>query len=556
MSKDVAPAKPPEGRGVDLINEYGREQFDGVLTCHWTEAKGRILRANKVFKPGEVILIERPTHRVQMEKQSRAFQKLEKLCADNPDKCDYEPLWYWCALRSLTAPEISDAREGGWTPVAKEVQDRLLLLHHMDHSVESSPGSSSQLLAKELAPSAAPAVIEALTQIWVLNCFDWTDDPPGYITYFFSSFMSHSCHPNAFWHYSDDDHVLRARRHISIGDEVCISYLDEEFLFQSVPVRRWDLRETKHFWCDCPRCTGEADDSRGFVCNNCREGSIFAPGPGVGPSEIEGESPPELDMVGRVCSKCKHEVTKEQGEQYQRYERALKTLVDDLRERANSKSKAVTINEAAEIEAFVDSVFSQHILADTAWNLLGELFESQNRYGDQCRVLSRSVDFHKNAFEGLNAGHAWSLEAYGDALRTTARLQKNGTAGSQIKGEVPMAPRVAVAKAKECWLKALEILRLLHGGDHEYVKNLESKLRQLPALETLSNEQAEDTVANAWKMAKEVAAQQKLRQREEGSLSPSAAAKSAASAESSTLPVGKRRRVSEKRPSETIAPTE
>merc|ERR1712087_1004562 len=94
--------------------------------------------------------------------------------------------------------------------------------------------------------------LERLIEIWVLNCFEYAHNASS--IYFFSSFMSHSCLPNAVWHFRGADHVLRCRQRIRPGEEVCISYLPESSLLQSTPVRRLELNETKRFWCDCERC--------------------------------------------------------------------------------------------------------------------------------------------------------------------------------------------------------------------------------------------------------------------------------------------------------------
>jgi len=166
---------------------------------------------------------------------------------------------------------------------------------------------------KELCPAADPITLERLIQIWVLNCFEYSDAPQGYSTYFFSSFMSHSCFPNAVWHYDGADHVLRARRTIKVGDEVCISYLPEDGLLQSVPVRRWELHETKRFWCTCERCMAPQDLSRGFKCPKCKgkDGIIFANVPEAGAAE----SPALLacELTGATCNKCPYKLDKKEA---------------------------------------------------------------------------------------------------------------------------------------------------------------------------------------------------------------------------------------------------
>merc|ERR1712216_653077 len=190
---------------------------------------------------------------------------------------------YWCALCSLTEEHLKPPKGtgdqlpyGNWKALEREKHNLLLLLHHEE---VTEAGPSALTLVKELCPGCDPIVLERLIQIWVLNCFEYSDSPTGYSTYFFSSFMSHSCFPNAVWHYHGSDHVLRARRKIEKGDEVCISYLPEDGLLQAAHARRWELHETKRFWCECERCAPEHEDrSRGFWCpkKECKGGKVFA----------------------------------------------------------------------------------------------------------------------------------------------------------------------------------------------------------------------------------------------------------------------------------------
>jgi len=448
--KAMAPSVDAE---VALINAHGLQMHNGVLECRWTATKGRVLTATRAFEPGELILEESPLHIVQSERRCKAFRRLEALCKEHENEFDYEPLWYWCALRSLTQEQLAGAREGGWAPVSAETQQALLLLHHEEESLESSPGSSARILVRELVPAMDPSVLDTLTQVWVLNCFDYTDEPQGYCTYFFSSFMSHSCLPNAFWHYAGNNHALRARSAIAAGDEVCISYLSEDWLLRSGPERRWDLHETKYFWCACERCNGKLDLSRGFLCPACRAGTVFAPAPGSGPARAQ--LPVQGDLAGVSCGACGHSLSREEAEKLGKYEGALKTLVDAFTESADAAA-------AQEIEDFVDAAFVQHWLADLAWEQLADFYGARKRRAEQRQALRRRCAFHAKAYPGLSGAHAWALEACGDALRPP-RARK------------PPAPRPDLEEALGHYEEAHRILGLLYGSGQEYVMELERK---------------------------------------------------------------------------------
>jgi len=471
----------PEAAGVAHINQFGKDMFEGALACSWTEHKGRILRSTRNYQPGEVILTESPLHIVQETEKCAAFKRLKKLCKDFEDDFDYEPLWYWCAIQSLTPDQLKDAKADGCTGASPETQHNLLLLHHEE---VTDPSMAAKILAKELVPKADPITIERLIQIWVLNCFEYSDNPQGYSTYFFSSFMSHSCYPNAVWHYDGADHVLRSRRDIRIGDEVCISYLPESGLLQSAPNRRMELNETKRFWCDCERCVPGVDDlSRGLVCPKCGTGRVFAKTPEGGPAKDASLLASQL--IGVECESCGEKVSKADATKLAGLEKDLQKIVDRC-----SKADSVTIKQIQDHETFIDKHFTQHVLADLAWEQFGSHYAAKRRIADQKRLLERRCEFHKLAYPGLSGAHAWALEALGDCMKSSS--SGNGNAengerqdskqGSSTKKRVwQVAAKEETEAAKASYSEALRILRLMFGPSHEYVTDVEAKEVELAA---------------------------------------------------------------------------
>eukprot|EP00927_Polykrikos_kofoidii_P001018 TRINITY_DN1036_c0_g1_i1.p1 TRINITY_DN1036_c0_g1~~TRINITY_DN1036_c0_g1_i1.p1 ORF type:complete len:470 (+),score=69.09 TRINITY_DN1036_c0_g1_i1:105-1514(+) len=445
----------PASASVAHINNHSEQHFEGRLRCHWADQKGRILLSTREFAVGEIILVEGPLHIAQEDKRSGAWKKLNKLCKDYEDDFEYEALWYWCALRSLSGDQLKGVKAIGLEGAASETQFNLLLLHHPKVTEASE---SAQILVRELVPNADVMILERLIQIWVLNCFEYSDSPQGYATYFFSSFMSHSCYPNAIWHYDGANHVVRARRNIAVGEEVCISYLPEDGLLQAVPVRRWELHETKQFWCDCERCTGDRDYSRGFSCPSCKDGKVFAFVPKSGPAEAATLLATEL--VGADCLKCGQKLSADVAEELNREEVALKTLLDDLS--GDDPRKELTNKEALTLEAHIGKFFAQHILADLVCEQIANFYEANERRADQRRMIERRIVFHKGAYPGLSGSHAWTIENLADALMVP---EKGKT--------VPASQRV---RAAELFADALEILRLLFGNEHEYVTLVVDKL--------------------------------------------------------------------------------
>ncbi|CAK0894641.1 unnamed protein product [Prorocentrum cordatum] len=406
----------PPAAGVAHINEHGREHFAGCLECQWTEDRGRVLYARRGWKRGDVILREAPLHVVQQEEGCAAYRRLVQLCKKHEADFDYEPLWYWCALQSLTAAELEGACEGGWAGASEATQTNLLLLHHEE---VVSPRSAATILAREMAPAASPITIERLTQIWVLNCFEYSDEPEGYSTYFFSSFMSHSCCPNAVWHYTGVDHVLRARRDVQEPPlrRVCISYLAEHMLLQSAPVRRMELHRSKRFWCACERCrAGGVDFSRGLWCPACRQGAVYACTPASGPAQDAVLRAAQL--LGSRCDKCGHAVTTKEADDLAALERRLQAVVEEYTQLVETRGgQRPTIAQLKATEDFIHRGFAQHVLADLAWEQMAALHPLR---ADRCRLLRLRCDFYRDAYPGLHGAHAWALEALADVLATEA----------------------------------------------------------------------------------------------------------------------------------------
>lgn len=80
----------------------------------------------------------------------------------------------------------------------------------------------------------------------------------------FGFYCNHDCHPNAASRYLDVERIpgnvlkVVALRNIEVGDEVCISYIDEQRL-TDVAERRAALRHRYGFTCACARC--QADEA-------------------------------------------------------------------------------------------------------------------------------------------------------------------------------------------------------------------------------------------------------------------------------------------------------
>lgn len=79
--------------------------------------------------------------------------------------------------------------------------------------------------------------------------------------YLTQSKINHSCNPNAEIRFPYSNNVLQvvALREISMGEEICISYLDECQLNRSRHSRQKYLQENYLFLCECEKCQAEID---------------------------------------------------------------------------------------------------------------------------------------------------------------------------------------------------------------------------------------------------------------------------------------------------------
>mmetsp|Transcript_58286 Transcript_58286/g.161257 ORF Transcript_58286/g.161257 Transcript_58286/m.161257 type:complete len:298 (+) Transcript_58286:60-953(+) len=295
--------------------------------------------------------------------------------------------------------------------------------------------------------------------------------------------MSHSCYPNAVWYYAVADHVLRCRKAIKVGDEVCISYLPESGLLQSAPSRRMELHETKQFWCDCDRCApGRPDLSRGMRCPKCTAslggtpGAVFPSTPPAGPARDGALL--ASHWVGAVCPTCTATMRKAEAEQLAGLEGKLQAILDSY-----TKDQVLrSIKDIEAQEALIDEHFAQHVLADLVWEQLCSQCVARKMAEKQRKFLRQRVKFNGGAYEGLSGAHAWAMEALGDALRlgprrpSTKELQSSNGAW-----EKTLAAEAAKDKedARAMYAEAIDILTPMFGEDHEHVADVNEKLIDL-----------------------------------------------------------------------------
>lgn len=464
-AEDAGPTAEELAADCPYINDYCQQRHQGVVRCSWLKAKGRILLSAKSFEPGDVIFREPPLHIIAEQKGNKAFDRLKHMCGKNKKVFEFDPLWYWTSLCSLKPSQIGGGSD--LAPITEDQQRKLLLLYHPE---TAEPSKASKALVQEFKLGAylQAQELERLLQVWILNCFEHSDDPLGYSAYFMSSFMSHSCAPNAVWHYEGDDFVLRARCAIADGDEISVSYLSEDSLLESVPSRRKHLNDSKHFVCSCDRCMGEKDLSRGFRCPRC-EWTIF-----ISP-KLEARDGCKIPY--RACERCGHLLTEAEVSTFLKEEKWLETELasSEQLERLGSGRQAAFLKGLEDVAKRAEVTLSQHWLADKTWQMLADVCARNERAEDAEDLMRKRITFQEHAFPGLSGTHAWTLEAYVDML-----MRHRGVSIDPMV-EVPseQTARALLSLALQASAESVRILRLMFGEHHDYFTSVNRKFVEL-----------------------------------------------------------------------------
>ncbi|KAF4651969.1 hypothetical protein FOZ61_010014 [Perkinsus olseni] len=476
------------------------------LQCQVMEGKGRTLTSKKHHEIGDVIFVEPPLHIVCEEAGDPDFEEIKKLC-DVEGDMDYDPLWYWCALRSLTDADLpSNSRI---TTVAAEVQRRLLLLHRPETTEISE---SVDRVAKACGLEGKEELLEDLLQVWIHNCFEYQETPTGYSTYFAPAFMSHSCLPNADWvNDPEGNFVLKSRRVINEGDEICVSYLSEEALLDCTKTRVDDLDSTKGFVCTCPRCVANEDPSRVFACPSCSLGEVTFPSQAPLMSE-DMEAIDSFDVFPS-CATCGRELTRDGFKACLRIESRIGNILESLEAKPISRHNAGEFLSSMEVKQLRRlsqlGTHDKHGLSAKLLHILVDYHVFTKEYSEAIKCIDTYLDFCERVYDGLNGARSWALEEKGDILLEMATyeilIERNSSkfssfssqsirrmffygtfAGDEIrklasslileKLFVGLLAFVVKACLFQTYEKAADELKLLFGDWHEYHTKVHEKI--------------------------------------------------------------------------------
>lgn len=226
---------------------------------------------------------------------------------------------------------------------------------------------------------------------------------------------------------------------------------------QSAPHRRWDMYEHKLFWCNCERCGGKQDLSRGFNCPACKDGTVFAAVPEPGP--VESGELRATELIRAQCSKCDYRLNKNQAVSLCKKEievqRMLSLVKPDESDRSpDAKSKLTDITAAQLFTMVEDGGFAQHVIADLSREQLIDFYREAGDFLKVLKLLEKRRAFFEGAYPSLNGAHADILEEIADVVQEDAATaamfcRKAWTINSCLYGPDDPASKLSQGKYEE-----------------------------------------------------------------------------------------------------------
>ncbi|KAI0842860.1 SET domain-containing protein [Hypoxylon sp. FL0890] len=124
--------------------------------------------------------------------------------------------------------------------------------------IEFQARASLHYMGREATPQSITEAADIMCKIQV-NSFSRSAGDNGQNGFYSNAalaMLNHSCIPNAFVHFSGRDATLHAYREIKEGEEIEISYIDNDM---TRPQRQKALKTRYYFACVCPRCRDDLD---------------------------------------------------------------------------------------------------------------------------------------------------------------------------------------------------------------------------------------------------------------------------------------------------------
>lgn len=392
-----------------------------------TAEKGRCLFTNKACHPGDIVFIEKPTLVALPALADKLWAHLTKLHEAQPLNLGTVTFHFAALLSQLTLDPMSiDVILDKYVPEPDEEpgEDALRIIQSLQDDMHEALNTKDH--------PVDPRRLQRLVSAWRYNSFGHHKED-GLVLYNRISMCSHSCDPTCCWSYGDDDaFVLRARIALKEGDELTISYLQDEDLLKSTIVRRQKLQNWR-FTCACPRCNLNVDNGRGFKCRRCRFGVLFA----------------TATARFQPCNTCGATPSEEETQMLLHYEEEYVVRVDNLDK-----------TDVPDVQAVYDAanqIFERHWILYVMDTYLWEAHR-EKKIREAIEHQRRRVEFHEHYYYRPTFILAWCHEELGDCLR-----------GEQYHQQWFM----------QAYNKAYYMLTILCGTGHQYTASPYNKMYQV-----------------------------------------------------------------------------
>ena len=303
------------------------------------------------------------------------------------DALDFTPelpaVWHYAALLSLLDPDpsVPTRMQTKWIPDPPSPPTGTYM---------ECPIILTILSEQMQLPSIKVSEYIHMTLAWRYNSFGHHTDSSALCMYDITSMMAHSCGSSGVWHFgSEDSFCLRARVALNQGDEITISYLGDEDLLKSIPVRRTKTNGWL-FSCICVRCDDSLTDfSRGFRCPTCASGTVFF-------SSNDDPVP---------CTVCATALTNETKQNYL----SLESLYAD---RVSIIDKTDYPDISRVYSDSLSLFSSQHWIPYTLEAMITEYLKSSEdkNFFIRIHLLSRRMQFLRTTYPLPNYTTAWLME--------------------------------------------------------------------------------------------------------------------------------------------------
>jgi len=414
---------------------WSAAKIDRRASVRQTADKGRCLYTNEVCEPGQVVFVERPVLVALPALFPALWEHLKKMHEEQPLSLG-TITFHFAALISEIKLEASavhvildkfvpDPNEGPGDDVLRILR-----------SLQEHPTLAETIKLKERPMD--PRRLQRLVSAWRYNSFGHHKED-GLVLYNRISMCAHSCDPSCCWSYGDDDaFILRARMSLDRGDELTVSYLQDEDLLKSTRVRRQKLQNWQ-FTCSCSRCRLRVDASRGFRCRRCRLGVLFVVEPGT----------------LQPCQVCNTTLSPEETQ-------TLLSLEEEYVERVEGLDKT-DVEDVELVHQAAIEIFENHWILYVMNTMLWEAYK-EKKLADAIEHQYRRIKFHEHHYCRPTFILAWSHEELGDCLQ-----RQYGNRRWQQMQE---------------YQRAFQMLAILCGTNHQYTTSPYSKFLQVSAAGT------------------------------------------------------------------------